>query len=149
MKNFFSVQLNRVSSSVSVEVDNPTSSFSAPLPQLAQSSTKTRERLIPKGGSWAGLLEVGNGVGGNCPAAPVWLGYLRSSGVGLELKGLGFIVPVLLPGTTCLSAPSQLLRGRLGGALKERAEMNVLQWNPELGCWTGCAAAGRWVLAPL
>lgn len=39
-------QLNRVSSSVSVEVDNPTSSFSAPLPQLAQSSTETRERLI-------------------------------------------------------------------------------------------------------
>ncbi|XP_059545843.1 importin-13 isoform X3 [Myotis daubentonii] len=55
-------QLNRVSSSVSVEVDNPTSSFSAPLPQLAQSSTKTRERLTPKGGSglaWWGLGREG------------------------------------------------------------------------------------------
>ncbi|ERE85113.1 importin-13-like protein [Cricetulus griseus] len=41
-------QLNRVSSSVSVEVDNPTSPFSAPLPQLAQSPTKTRERLALK-----------------------------------------------------------------------------------------------------
>lgn len=45
-----------------MEVDNPTSSFSAPLPQLAESSTKTRERLIPKGGNWAGLGVVREGV---------------------------------------------------------------------------------------
>lgn len=43
----------------------------------------------------------------------------KGSGPGPEWKGLGFPVPVLLRGMACLSAPSLLLRGRLGGAPRE------------------------------
>lgn len=138
---FFSVQLNRVSSSVSVEVDNPTSPFSAPLPQLAQSPTKTRE-ADPEG-------REGDGRGWRLyPTVPVWPAYPELSRVGLKLKGLGFTVSVLPPGTACLSAPSLLLRGRLGAPPKSRVQGECTPCSPECIWWKGCAAGGG-VQAPL
>lgn len=65
-----------------------------------------------------------------CPAAPVQLEHQRSSRAGLELKGLGFIVPVLLPGTACLSVPSLLLRGRMGGVPEGGTEGDCVAGEP-------------------
>lgn len=61
-----------------------------------------------------------------CLVVFVWLGCSRSLGVGLELKGLGFIVFVFLSGIVCFSVFSLFLRGRLGGVLKGGVEMNVV-----------------------
>lgn len=88
-----------------MEVDNPTSSFRAPLPQLAQSSPKTRERLILKGGSWAGLVGVGVGGGvGTVPSSSCVAGVSEKCRGKTGAEGPG--LPVLLPGTPCLSAPA-------------------------------------------
>lgn len=125
----------------SVEVDNPTSPFSAPLPQLAQSPTKTRE-ADPEG-------REGDGRGWRLyPTVPVWPAYPELSRVGLKLKGLGFTVSVLPPGTACLSAPSLLLRGRLGAPPKSRVQGECTPCSPECIWWKGCAAGGG-VQAPL
>jgi hypothetical protein len=77
-----------------------------------------------------------------CLACPGW------SGVGLELEGLGFTVPVLLPGMACLSAPSLLLRGGPGAAPKGGAESECAQWSPESCWWSGYAATGWWGCRP-
>lgn len=95
-----------------MEVDNPTSPFSAPLPQLAQSPTETREADPER--------REGDGRGQLYLTVPVWPASPELSRVGLKLKGLGFTVPVLPPGTACLSAPSLLLRGRLEAPPKSR-----------------------------
>lgn len=62
---------------------------------------------------------------GLSPTVPVWLAYPEPSRVGLQSKGLGFTVPVLPPGTACLSAPASvfpvLLGGRLGAGPRSRA----------------------------
>lgn len=68
----------------------------------------------------------------------------------MELRGLGFIVPVLLPGTACLSAPSLLWRGGWEELRREGLKMNVLGWSPELGSQMGLLLLlGGGVLAPL
>lgn len=51
-----------------------------------------------------------------------------------ELKGLGFIVPVLLPGTACLSAPPPpALERWLGGAPKGGAKGECAGVEPRVG----------------
>lgn len=77
------------------------------------------------------------------------LGCPRRSRAGPELKGLGAVVPVLLPGTACLRAPArsgevgrQELRGRDGAecaAVEPRAgpsDRSCCCW--EAGCWLLC-----------
>lgn len=122
-----------------MEVDNPTSPFSAPLPQLAQLTYKDQREADPEG-------REGDGRGWRLyPAVPVWPAYPELSRVGLKLKGLGFTVPVLPPGTACLSAPCLLLRGRLGAPPKSRIQGECAPCSPE---WRDCAAGGG-VRAPL
>lgn len=127
-----------------MEVDNPTSSFSAPLPQLAQSPTKTRERLIPKGGKGAGLEGVGKGVGGDCAQQFLcgWLARTFRDRAGVEGSGLHCS---RAPAGDCLPLHSQpALRGRPGAAPEGRAKGKCEHWSLESGWWRGCAAAGWW-----
>lgn len=62
---------------------------------------------------------------GTVPNSSCVAGLPRTVKVGLQSKGLGFTVPVLPPGTACLSAPASvfpvLLGGRLGAGPRSRA----------------------------
>lgn len=82
------------------------------------------------------------------PLVPVRPAYPELASVGLKLKGLGFTVSVLPPGTACLSAPSLLLRGRLEGGPESRAQGECALCSPESIWWRDCAA-GSGVQAPL
>lgn len=76
------------------------------------------------------------------PSSSCAAGVPKKFRVELKFKGLGSIVPVLLPGTACLSASSPLLRGRLRREGLRGMCFHGAQ-SPEPGCWTGCAASGR------